>query len=124
MKTLKTIQLDKTVIDIPFEQDGEVVLTLHFDRSDENVKKFYKLQEELQTKIDGLEKQKDAPLAEANKIIKKIADGILGDGAFDAMYKLNPSTMIVAKYLYLIAIGIKEELEAEDFKAVEDKYLS
>lgn len=121
---MKAIQLDRTVIDIPFEQDGEVVLMLHFDRSDENVKKFYELQEELQTKIDGLEKQKDAPLAEANKIIKKIADGILGDGAFDAMYKLNPSTMIVAKYLYLIAIGIKEELEAEDFKAVEDKYLS
>ena len=124
MKTLKTIQLDKTVIDIPFEKDGKVVLTLHFDRSDENVKKFYKLQEELQTKIDGLEKQKDAPLDEANKIIKQIADGILGDGAFDSMYKLNPSTMIVAKYLYLIAIGIKEELEAEDFKAVEDKYLN
>lgn len=124
MKTLKTIQLDKTVIDIPFEQDGEVVLTLHFDRSDENVKKFNKLQKELNTKMNQLEKRKDLPIEEANKVIKDIADGILGEGAFDAMYKLNPSTMIVAKYLYLIAIGIKEELEAEDLKAVEDKYLN
>ena len=121
---MKTIQLDRTVIDIPFEQNGEVVLTLHFDRSDENVKKFNKLQKELNTKMNQLEKRKDLPIEEANKVIKEIADGILGEGAFDAMYKLNPSTMIVAKYLYLIAIGIKEELEAEDFKAVEDKYLS
>ena len=123
MKTLKTIQLDKTVIDIPFEQDGKVVLTLHFDRSDENVKKFHDLQEKLQKKIDELN-EKEATIEETTEVIKEIADGILGEGAFDAMYKLNPSTMIVAKYLYLIAIGIKEELEAEDFKAVEDKYLS
>ena len=119
---MKAIQLKKTVLDIPFEENGKTVLTLHFDRSDDNRKRFYGLFKEMQGVIDNL--SDDASVDEQISIVKRLADGILGDGAFDKMYNLNQSVLIVAQYLFQIAIGIKEELEAEDLKAVEDKYLS
>jgi hypothetical protein len=48
---------------------------------------------------------------------------MLGEGSYEKMYKLNPSVVIITQYLYMIALGIKEELESEDLKAVESKYL-
>lgn len=123
---MKVIQLKKNVIDVPFQnEDGNIVLTLQFDRSDAHVKEFYALFEGLEKKIKRLEKNQEEPSwDEAEVTIKEMSDGMLGQGSYDKMYELNPSVAIVAGYLYIIAIGIKEELEAEDLKAVEDKYLS
>lgn len=125
---MKVIKLRKNLIDIPFEnENGETILLLHFDRTDDNVKRLYESFETLQKKLaafEAIEKEgKDPDFDEQKKFVKETCDSILGAGAFDKIYKLNPSVIIVASYLYQIAIGIKEELEEEDLKTVESKYL-
>lgn len=122
---MKTIQLVTNTIDIPFEKDGKILFTLHFDRTDKNKKRLQKSFKELEEKMNELEKkgEDEVTIDEGVAFLKDTADKLLGVGSFDKMYEVNPSFEIVAKYLYLIMIGIKEEFEDEDLKAVESKYL-
>lgn len=123
---MRAIKLVTNTIDIPFVDEKEKVLfTLHFDRTDENKKRLMKSFEELDQKMNNLTaKGEDAvTIDEAVDFLKDTADKLLGSGSFDKMYEANPSFEIVAKYLYQIMIGIKEEFEEEDLKAVESKYL-
>jgi hypothetical protein len=120
---MKAIQLKRNIIDIPFQDDeGKTVLTLQFDRSDEHVKEFHELFSDLEGRVSKLEKNGN-DWDESEKVIKEIADAMLGEGSYEKMYKLNPSVVIITQYLYMIALAIKEELESEDLKAVESKYL-
>lgn len=119
---MKPIEIRPTIIDIPFiDSDGNEVLKLQFDRSDDNVKKFYAVIPEMAEKINEIEANPDHDFDE-KQFIGKLADSFLGDGAFDKIYNLNNSTFTAAKYIYQIAIGIKEEMEDEDKKAVLSKY--
>lgn len=122
---MKAIQLVTNTIEIPFEKDGEVLFTLYFDRTDENKKRLQKAFKKLEGKMEVFEKkvEEDTALDEGISFVKDVANKLLGEGSFDKMYEVNPSFEIVAKYLYLIMIGIKEEFEEEDLKAVESKYL-
>lgn len=122
---MKAIQLVTNTIEIPFEKDGEVLFTLHFDRTDKNKKRLQKSFKDLEEKIEVFEKkgEEDTALDEGISFVKDVANKLLGEGSFEKMYEINPSFEIVAKYLYLIMIGIKEEFEEEDLKAVESKYL-
>ena len=112
---MKPIKARPTIIDIPFvdENDNEL-FTLHFDRSDKNVNGFY-------DKMSELEENPEIKFDEKG-FVKDIADSFLGDGAFEMIYSINNSTFSTAKYLFQIAVGIKEEFEEEDKKAVFDKY--
>ncbi|HJF87146.1 MAG TPA: hypothetical protein K8V88_06885 [Companilactobacillus farciminis] len=124
---MNVIKLRKNVIEIPFQdENGKEILKLQFDKSDEHVNQFQKDFNSFTKRFGGLENttvDEDMEPEEVKEIVKEFTDSMLGEGSFDAMYKLNPSTMIVTQYVYQIAIGIKEELEEEDLKAVEDKYL-
>lgn len=121
---MKPIQLKKTVIDIPFvNSSGEEVLMLHFDRSQENIEKFDDVFKELSDKIEQLEKQDDVTWREAEDFVRSAMDSTLGEGAYDKVFEISPSINLVTTYFYQIAIGIKEELEAEDIEAIESKYL-
>ena len=122
---MKAIQLVTNTIEIPFKKDGEVLFTLYFDRTDENKKRLQKAFKGLEGKMKEFEEkgEDDTALDEGISFVKDIANKLLGEGSFEKMYEVNPSFEIVAKYLYLIMIGIKEEFEEEDLKAVESKYL-
>ena len=123
---MKAIQLVTNTIDIPFEDEkGKILFTLHFDRTDENKKRLMKSFEDLDEKMKELTAKNEdgVTIDEGVAFLKDTADKLLGEGSFDKMYEVNPSFEIVAKYLYLIMIGIKEEFEEEDLKAVESKYL-
>lgn len=129
---MRAIRLVKNTIDIPFVDDEDnVIYTLHFDRTDENRKKLMKSIKELEkqySKLDAKAKSKkedadEAFFDEATAFVKKTTDDLLGEGSFDKMFEINPFIEAVAKYLYQIMIGIKEEFEEEDLKAVESKYL-
>jgi hypothetical protein len=119
---MKPIKARPTIIDIPFvdENDNEL-FTLHFDRSDKNVNSFYDKMSGMEKTIKVLEENPEAEVDE-KEFIKKIADSFLGEGAFEKIYSINNSTFSTAKYLFQIAVGIKEEFEEEDKKAVFDKY--
>lgn len=126
---MKPIRLRPTIIDIPFVNDqGEEILKLHFDRSDENIKRFFAAIPGIEKKVEEIEKQAEEAENEADikfdemAFMKDIADSFLGDGAFEKIHALNDSVFTAAKYVMQIAIGIKEEIEEEDKRAVFDKY--
>jgi len=119
---MKPIKARPTIIDIPFVDDNNNALfTLHFDRSDENVNEFYDKMSVMEEKIKKLEENPEIEFDEKG-FVKDIADSFLGNGAFEKIYSINNSTFSTAKYLFQIAVGIKEEFEEEDKKAVFDKY--
>lgn len=121
---MKNIKLRSNIINIPFEdEDGNVKLTLHFDKSDENAKRLYAAFDQLEDFGPDSDIDSDG-IEEAKSSLKKSMDAIFGDGSFDKLYALNPSTVTVGIYFYQIAIGIKEEMELDDIKMIEDKYLN
>lgn len=125
---MKPILLKSNKIEIPFQDaNGNVVLTLWFDKGDEPLKRIEKEFEKLKETEEFLESKEpvsvDDTFEKAKQSIKQAADSLFGDGAFEKLYELNPSVNIVAHYIYQIAIGIKEELESETLKDVEQKYL-
>ena len=119
---MNAIKIRPTVMDIPFiDDEGKEVLRLHFDRSDENVNRFYGIIPEMESKIKEIEAEPEKEFDE-KAFLREIADSFLGDGAFDKIYEINRSTFITAKYIYQIALGLKKEMEDEDIRAVFDKY--
>ncbi|WP_459789974.1 hypothetical protein, partial [Lactococcus garvieae] len=56
--------------------------------------------------------------------IKNMMDPIFFFFSFDKIYALSPSSLIVVVYFYKMAMALKEELEMDDFKNFEEKYLS
>ena len=125
---MKPILLKSNKIEIPFQDaNGNVVLTLWFDKGDEPLKliekEFEKLKETEETMKGEQFESVDAELEKGKESIKQVADSLFGAGSFEKLYELNPSIYVVADYIYQIAIGIKEELEVETLKDVEQKYL-
>lgn len=119
---MRTIQTRPTVLEIPFVNDkDEEVLRLYFDRSDENVNHFYSLIPDMEKRIKELDENPDIEF-DTKEFMRNIADSFLGEGSFDKIYEINNSTFTAAKYVYQIAIGIKEEFEEEDKRAVFNKY--
>ena len=125
---MKPILLKSNKIEIPFQDaNGNVVLTLWFDKGDEPLKKLEKEFEKIKETQKDLEIVGDddfeSSFDKSKESIKQAADALFGIGSFKKLYDLNPSISIVADYVYQIAIGIKEELESETLKDVENKYL-
>ena len=125
---MKPILLKSNKIEIPFQDtDGNVVLTLWFDKGDEPLKKLEKEFEKIKETQKELEIVGDddfeSSFDKSKESIKQAADVLFGIGSFEKLYDLNPSISIVADYVHQIAIGIKEELESETLKDVEQKYL-
>ena len=125
---MKPILLKSNKIEIPFQDaNGNVVLTLWFDKGDEPLKKLEKEFEKIKETQKELEIVGDddfeASFDKSKESIKQAADVLFGIGSFKKLYDLNPSISIVADYICQIAIGIKEELESETLKDVQNKYL-
>lgn len=121
---MKPIQIRKTTIDIPFtDKEGNEVLTLYFDRSDESVKRLYEAFDDIQEQADKLQASNEQDSEKIKDFLQETIDILLGEGSFEEMYQLSPSLLVVATYFAQIAIGIKEELEQEDIQAIENQYL-
>ena len=120
---MKPIQLRSNFIDADFkDSDGNIAFTIRFDRKDENIERLMNFEKEFE-KLNENFKEETATLEEKKEYVKTIVDSFLEEGSFDKLYNSNPSLEIVMVYLFQIVIGIKEELEAEDLKALENKYL-
>lgn len=119
---MKPIKVRPTIIDIPFiDADGNEVLRLQFDRSDQTANKFFDSIPEIEEQIRTIEQDPNADFDECS-LMGKLVDSVLGGGAFGKLRALNESTFMAAKYFLQIVIGIKEEMENEDKQAVFDKY--
>lgn len=112
------IQTNRTAIPVEL---GE--LRFEFDVSDESVNKFRKNASKIQQELANIDPENDEKAIDASKdILRRGFDLILGEGAFDKVYNLTPSVLILTKYLIEIAEGIDKELKEMGFNpSAQDK---
>ena len=120
---MKPILLKKNQIEIPFQDaDGKTLLTLWFDKSDEPMKRLEKEFDKMKKSVAKMTEE-TTTFEDSKIMVEDAVSALFGPSAFEKLYELNPSLYIIVDYLNQISIGIKEELESETLKDVEQKYL-
>lgn len=117
---MKPIKLKKNQIEIPFvDEEGKTLLTLHFDKTDKNIERFFKAKDDV-LNADITEKE---DYADSIELVKRSYTAILGEGTFEQVYEINPSMTICLSYLLDIADGILENLMQDMRTDKINKYL-
>lgn len=93
-------------------------LTLEFDMTDENIDRLIKGQQETQKELKDI---KTDDVDSMKEVMKKAIDFILGDGAFEKIYNISPSVIIVADYYWSIIEGLQEEITKKAGNTQQDK---
>jgi len=112
--------------EIPVEI-GELKFT--FDVSDESIQSFREEALRIQKEFHeiGHDVDDEKALEQAKAVLKKGFDMMLGEGAFEKIYKLSPSVMICAQYFAQIVQGIEVELQnmgfSESQQEIAQKYI-
>lgn len=116
------IQIDKPAIPIEFGK-----LKFAFDTSDESVEKFYGGIEKIQSDLTAIEVDENDMMSGAKEALKRGYDHVLGEGAFEKIYKQTPSVMKLTSLFLVLMEHVTEELEnmgmSETQKQKVDKYL-
>ena len=104
------IRIEEQKPEIPVEI-GELKFT--FKVTDEAVLNFRK--ESLRLK-EELEKIQEAEEDEMNvekvrELLRQGFDAFLGEGAFEKIYEMSPSVVVVSRYFAQLVLGISEEIE-------------
>lgn len=122
---MAVIKLQSNFIEFPFENnDGKTVLILKFDKSDENIKKLEKTIDQFEKEEKKLMAKENATFEDGKKVFKKSIDSVFGEGSFDAMFALSPSTLIIKDYFAQMVEGIFSEINNDNTQKKLDKYLS
>lgn len=122
---MTVIKLQSNFIEFPFEDDkGNVLLTLKFDKSDENIEKLENSIGKFESEKQRLSTEGQQSFEDGKKVFKEIVDSVFGDGSFDKMYELSPSTINVLKYFTQMAEGIFAEINVDKDTEKFNKYLS
>jgi|SRR5690606_6915332 len=87
-------------------------LKFSFEVTDESVLEFRKKAVEIQKELEELkvDENKQEDLEACKDVLRRGFDLLLGDGAFEKIYELTPSVVILMDYLAQLADGINEEL--------------
>ena len=121
MSTIK-IKIDKPTIPIEFGK-----LKFEFDTSDESVEKFYGGIDKVQSDLTDLELVEGDVFNAPKEALRKGYNHVLGDGAFEKIYKEYPSVMSLTGPFATLMEHVSEKLEAmgmsETQKQKVDKYL-
>ncbi len=108
------IQTQQTYI--PF-QLGD--LELRFDLKDDSVMKLRKSMVEINEEFKKIDEVKDEE--KANQDLKitlgRIYDEMFGEGTFDKVYAMTPSTLLVLEYFKLISEALFDEMEKRGLTA-------
>src|SRR5690625_3632219 len=100
------IKIQTKTTQIPIEFDDK--LTLYFDMSDENIDKLFKAEETFQKEISKIDNDDIEGLKE---MLRKTYSLFLGEDAFDKLYELSPSVVILTNYFWSIFEGLQKEIE-------------
>mgnify|MGYP001175449105 FL=1 len=100
------IKIQTKTTQIPIEFDDK--LTLYFDMSDENIEKLFKAQETFEKEVSKINNEDIESLKE---MLRKAYTLFLGEEAFDKLYELSPSVVILTNYFWSIVEGLQEEIE-------------
>lgn len=112
------IQTRKT--EIPIEIGH---LKFAFDVSDDSIQKFREQALEVEKEFHSISVDEDdeKALEQAKAVLKKGFDMMLGDGAFEQIYKLSPSIMLCMDYFVQVVQGINEEVHKLGIGSPQDK---
>lgn len=99
------IKIQTKTTQIPIELGD---LTLYFDMSDEGIEKLFKAGETFEKEIAKIEKDDVDSLKE---MLKKTYDLFLGEGAFEKVYEIYPSIIVLTNYFWQIYEGLIDEIE-------------
>lgn len=122
---MAVIKLQSNFIEFPFENnEGKTVLILKFDKSDDNIKKLEKSIDQFEKEEKKLMAKQNATFEDGKKVFKKSIDSVFGEGSFDAMFDLSPSTLIIKEYFAQMVEGIFDEINNDKTQKKLDKYLS
>jgi len=104
------IRIEEQKPEIPVEI-GE--LKFIFKVTDEAVLNFRKeslrLKEELE-KIQAAEED-ETNVEKVRELLRQGFDAFLGEGAFEKIYEMSPSVMVVSRYFAQLVLGISDEIE-------------
>lgn len=110
------IKLKKSTIDIPFvDDDGNVVLTLKFDKTDKSIDDVLSKMQSLKSDLES--KQHDSRDA-VKEVLRDAYNTLLGKDAFEKVYQISPSIETLAVYFVEICLGIKDEMMSEQNNAI------
>src|SRR5690625_4360644 len=101
-----TIKIQTKTTQIPIEFDDK--LTLYFDMSDDNIDRLFKAQKTFEKEISEIDNDDIDGLKE---MLRKAYTLFLGEEAFDKLYELSPSVVILTNYFWSIVEGLQEEIE-------------
>lgn len=119
----RKIRIQKNFIPIEFENEkGEVLLELRFDKSDEAIDRLYKQDEVIKELVDKVDETNNE-MEETKKFVSQCFDSVLGDGAFEKVYAINPSCLIILQYFIQSVVMIREELDDFEGAAAIEQYL-
>jgi len=104
------IRIEEQKPEIPVEI-GELKFT--FKVTDEAVLNFRKeslrLKEELE-KIQAAEED-ETNVEKVRELLRQGFDAFLGEGAFEKIYEMSPSVMVISRYFAQLVLGISDEIE-------------
>lgn len=104
------IRIEEQKPEIPVEI-GELKFT--FKVTDEAVLNFRKeslrLKEELE-KIQAAEED-ETNVEKVRELLRQGFDAFLGEGAFEKIYEMSPSVMVISRYFVQLVLGISDEIE-------------
>lgn len=104
------IRIEEQKVEIPVEIGG---LKFAFKVTDEAVLNFRKeslrLKEELE-KIQAAEED-ETNVEKVRELLRQGFDAFLGEGAFEKIYEMSPSVMVVSRYFAQLVLGISDEIE-------------
>ena len=104
------IRIEEQKPEIPVEI-GELKFT--FKVTDEAVLNFRKeslrLKEELE-KIQAAEED-ETNVKKVRELLRQGFDAFLGEGAFEKIYEMSPSVMVISRYFAQLVLGISDEIE-------------
>jgi hypothetical protein len=85
-------------------------LKFEFNTSDESILAFRQTATTFRDELENVEVADGDEFEKAKDILRKGFDLMLGDGAFEKIYKQTPSVMTVTKYFVLLTQSITEQL--------------
>lgn len=104
-----SINIETEVPKIPIKIGA---LQYEFSLSDENITTFRTRHAEVAAELESIadtDNEEDA-MEIAKKALKTGFDAVLGDGAFEDLYKQSPSVIYLMEYFQKLAVGLNEAM--------------
>lgn len=114
------IRIEEQKLEIPVEI-GE--LKFSFKVTDEAVLGFRKNALEVAEKLNSIERKggEEESLKVAQDALRHGFDAILGEGAYNKLYEMTPSVVLLMRYFEQLVAGLSDELKALGFSNALDK---